>query len=329
MSTHSVEVIEIEQVLPHSNADKLEIVPVGGWQAVVKKGQFKVGDRAIYIEPDYTVPTSRPEFSFLAKDGKERHRLKAIRLRGVLSFGLLLPLPDDMADAEIGECVMERLEIERYEPPMKTFRGGDDGQELSEEDRPSVYAPKFDVENLQNFPLVFKVGEPVIVTEKIHGANARYLCHDSIMYYGSRSRWLRSDADNIWSRALTDQIRAWCIIHPETTLFGEVFGPVQSLKYGESEPRFAAFAALHKDKWISLPELFDSLEEYGVPHVPVLYSGPYNEDLRSLAEGDSRVGGDGHLMEGIVITPHVERHDPNIGRVALKYISNRYWESAA
>lgn len=33
-----------------------------GWRAVVKKGQFAPGD--IYIEPDYTVPTARPEFSF-------------------------------------------------------------------------------------------------------------------------------------------------------------------------------------------------------------------------------------------------------------------------
>lgn len=329
MSTHSVEVIEIEQVLPHANADKLEIVPVGGWQAVVKKGQFRVGDRAIYIEPDYTVPTSRPEFSFLAKEGKDRHRLKAVRLRGVLSFGLLLPLPDDVADAEVGECVMERLEIERYEPPMKAFRGGDDGQELSEENWPAVYAPKFDVENLQNFSSIFEPGEPVIVTEKIHGANARYLYHNDVMLWGSRSRWLKPDADNIWSRAFTDQIRSWCVAHPDTTLFGEVFGPVQSLKYGESEPRFAAFAALYKDQWIPLRDLFDSLEESGVPHVPVLYSGPFIDDLRNLAEGDSRVGGNGHLMEGIVIVPVAERRDPNIGRAVLKYISNRYWESAA
>ena len=90
MSTHSVTIIAITAVLPHGNAERLEIVPIGGWQAVVKKGEFKVGDPTIYIEPDYTVPTARPEFAFLAKAGRERHRLKAVRLRGILSYGLLI-----------------------------------------------------------------------------------------------------------------------------------------------------------------------------------------------------------------------------------------------
>ena len=83
MSTHSVNIIEIGEVLPHDNAERLEIVPVGGWRAVVKKGQFTRGDRAVYIEPDYTVPTTHPDFAFLAREGRDRHRFKAVRLRGV------------------------------------------------------------------------------------------------------------------------------------------------------------------------------------------------------------------------------------------------------
>lgn len=330
MSTHSVNVICIEKVLPHPNADKLDIVPVGGWQAVVKKGQFSVGDRAIYVQPDYMVPTTRPEFSFLNRDGKERHRLKAVRLRGTLSFGLLIPVPDDMSDAEVGSCVMERLGIVRYQPPVKEFRGGGDGQELPESECPTVYAPKFDIESVQNFLDAFADGEEVIVTEKLHGANARYLYHAGKMFIGSRTRWLKPEASNIWSRALTDEIRAWCEAHPDTTLFGEVYGPVQSLKYGLAEPTFAAFAALHRDVWVNLRELSASLSGAGVKLAPVLYVGPYNfEHIANLAEMDSSVGPPGHMMEGVVIVPAIERHDPDFGRVALKHISNRYWESEA
>ena len=47
MSTHAVNVIGIDEVRPHPNAERLEIIPVGGWQAVAKKGQFTVGDRAV------------------------------------------------------------------------------------------------------------------------------------------------------------------------------------------------------------------------------------------------------------------------------------------
>jgi RNA ligase (TIGR02306 family) len=106
MSTHSVNIVEIAEVLPHANAERLEIIPVGGWQAVVRKGQFAVGDRAVYIEPDYTVPTARPEFAFLAKEGRDRHRLKAVRLRGALSFGLLIPVPDELNGVLPGDDVM-------------------------------------------------------------------------------------------------------------------------------------------------------------------------------------------------------------------------------
>lgn len=330
MSTHSVNVISIEAVLPHANAERLEIVPVGGWQAVVKKGQFRPGDRAVYIQPDYTVPTARPEFSFLAKDGKDRHRLRAVRLRGALSFGLLIPVPEDVADADVGACVMERLGVARYEPPVKAFRGGGDDQQLPEADWPSVYAPKFDIESIQNFLDAIQEGEPVVATEKLHGANARYLWHDGRLFIGSRTRWLKPDAVNDWSRAVTPEMRAWLEANPDTTLFGEVYGPVQSLKYGLTEARFAAFAALKNDIWLNVPELFMSLDAAGVARVPVVYSGPFDFDqIKVLAETDSRVGGAGHMMEGVVIVPAVERHDPDFGRVALKHISARYWESEA
>ena len=191
MSTHAVNVIAIDEVRPHPNAERLEIVPVGGWQAVVKKGQFQAGDRAVYIQPDYTVPTARPEFSFLAKDGRDTHRLRAVRLRGALSFGLLIPVPDDVADAGVGDCVMDRLGIARYEPPVKSFRGGGDDQELPQTEWPNVYAPKFDVESIQNHIEAIAQGEPVIVTEKLHGANGRYLWHDGKLFIGSRGRWLK------------------------------------------------------------------------------------------------------------------------------------------
>lgn len=330
MSTHAVHVIEIEKVLPHANAERLEIVPVGGWQAVVKKGQFVPGDRAVYIQPDYTVPTSRNEFAFLAKEGRDRHRLRAVRLRGALSFGLLIPVPDDVADAAIGECVMARLDVARYEPPVKSFQGGGDDQELSETEWPSVYAPKFDLESVQNFPSAITAGEAVIVTEKLHGANARYLFHDGKFFVGSRSRWLKPDAVNAWSRALTDEMRSWLEAHPDTTLFGEVYGPVQSLRYGLAEPKFAAFAALNRDQWLNLPNLFASLDAAGVGRVPTVYEGPHDLDaIKLVAETDSRIGGAGHMMEGVVIVPISERTDPEIGRVALKHISARYWESEA
>lgn len=325
MSTHSVNVIEIKEVRRHENADRLEIVPVNGWQAVVKAGQFKPGDRAVYIEPDYTVPTARQEFSFLAKEGRERHRLKAVRLRGALSYGLLIPVPDDVTDAEIGDNVMERLGIERYEPPVK-LAGSD---ELPPGEWPVGYASVFDVEALQKYPALLQSGEPVIVTEKIHGANARYIWTNEKFYIGSRMRWLKPDVSHAWRQAADNdpRIEAWCSAHPGVVLYGEIYGPVQSLKYNTpNRVAFAAFAASNKGEWVETATLLD---DETLPTVPVVYRGPFDAGyILPLAESDSELMA-GHMREGIVIVPERERRHKEIGRVALKHISNRYWESAA
>lgn len=325
MSMHSVEIISIPAVLPHANAERLEIIPVNGWQAVVKKGQFIPGDRAIYIEPDYTVPTARDEFAFLAKEGRDRHRLKAVRLRGALSYGLLIPVPDTLANHPIGSNVMAELAIKRWEPPASFART----DELPFEDHPKAYSSKFDVEGIKKFGDILRTGEEVIVTEKIHGANARYLFENGTFFMGSRSQWLKPDVKHPWAVAADNdpRIREWCEDHPGSVLYGEVYGAVQSLRYGlgRGEVSFAAFAVLTSGVWRDTGDL---LADDSVPTVPLLYRGPFDAKVFELAEADSSVptAGAGHMREGIVIVPAIERRDETIGRVVLKHISNRYWE---
>jgi RNA ligase (TIGR02306 family) len=328
MSTHSVKIIEIVAVKPHAGAERLEIIPIDGWQAVVKRGQFKPGDRAVYIQPDYTVPTARPEFAFLAREGRDRHRLKAVRLRGVLSFGLLIPVPDDLSSRLVGDDVMTALGIERYDPPV-AMAGADD---LPSDRWPRAHAGKFDIESLQNFPGVIAAGEQVVITEKVHGANARYLVEDGTFFIGSRTRWLKPDVAHPWARAADadPRIRAWCAAHPGMVLYGEIYGAVQSLKYGckPGEVRFVAFAVSDKGEWRDTSALLDDAT---LPTVPVLYRGPFDPArLAEFAEADSGIPGvpAGHMREGVVIVPAAERRDERVGRVALKHISARYWEGA-
>lgn len=326
MSEHRVEIIEIKEVLPHDNAERLEIIPVGGWQAVSGKGNFKPGDRAVYIEPDYMVPTDHPDFAFLAKEGRSHHRLKAVRLRGKLSYGLLIPVPASLQGLPTGSNVMEQLGISRYEPAANAPQGAD---ELAHDQWPrDIYAPKFDIEQYQRYADLIQPGEHVIITEKIHGANARYVYQDGIFYMGSRTRWLKPDGDHIWARAASPEVRGWCAENPGVVLYGEVYGPVQSLKYGLTQPKFAAFAATNQGFWEDQGKLLDDLAIGGVQFAPILYEGPFDENImKALAERDSVISAKpGQIMEGVVIVPAVERRDDNIGRVALKHISNRYWE---
>lgn len=79
---------KIIDIKPIENADAIEKAYVLGWQVVVKKGEFKVGDLVVYIQIDTIVP-DKPEFAFLAKD---KFRIRTKKFRGALSQGLCLPL---------------------------------------------------------------------------------------------------------------------------------------------------------------------------------------------------------------------------------------------
>lgn len=79
---------EVAALRPIKGADRIEVAQIDGWECVVKKGEFKVGEPVVYIEVDSIVP-ERPEFEFL-RDRK--FRIRTIKLRGQVSCGLVLPL---------------------------------------------------------------------------------------------------------------------------------------------------------------------------------------------------------------------------------------------
>jgi RNA ligase (TIGR02306 family) len=335
MSTHRVDVVRIGEIVKHPNADTLGLVQIYGWTCAIRLGDFQPGDLCAYIEPDYVVPSAGP-FEFLCKEGKPA-RIKAKRLRGTWSQGLLVRAPEGAAE---GDDVMEHFGIVRYEPQMKG--GLSSGGDAEAPCAALAYCPRYDLENWRRYRHLLVEGETVFVSEKLHGANSRFAWREERMWCGSRTQWKRRPDDALptsdpWWLAHRQHpwIEAWCQMHPEAVLYGEVFGPVQDLKYDAKpgEIFFRAFDALTRDRWQDAQDFFG----FGTPgstlppgffedaRVPLLYVGAYSEaKMEELAEGDSALAK--HLREGIVIKPAVERHDPQIGRVALKLVSNRYLE---
>jgi len=335
MSTHQINIIEIGDILPHPDPEvtRMELTHVFGWQCCIGKGQFKKGDKAIYVEPDYLVKTNRAEFAFLHKEGKSQQRITVRRFRGTLSQGLLINVPTELDHLPIGSNVMEVLEIERYEPPLPKSTYGNYVSAPS-----GLYAPKFDVENYQRYTSVFLPGEEVIATEKIHGASAKF-CYaidpesgEMKQFCGSRTNWMGEDEKNIWWMAYHQNpaIGEWCRANPEKIIYAEVFGQVQNLKYGAkpNDVFFAAFAILDKQVWLDYDVCQELIKPFpGLKWCPLAYRGPFDLSiLTPLAELDSLWPKANHMREGIVVVPKQERRDPEIGRVCLKIVSNRYLE---
>jgi RNA ligase (TIGR02306 family) len=194
MSTHEVKVVKIDNIYAHGNADKLEITKIWGYECVIGKGQFKIGDLVAFIEPDYVVDVTRPEFASLARPDapeKTKIRITVRRFRGVYSSGLLIPAPKGSKE---GDNVMEQLGIERWEPPATALMaqagvgGGSLGSSLAEKG-PDFKCPVYDLENLKKFHKYLSPEDEVIATAKLHGSNARFVYSNGKMYCGSRQTW--------------------------------------------------------------------------------------------------------------------------------------------
>ena len=97
-------------------ADNIEQVYVLGWNIIVKKGEFKEGDKCVYIEIDSRVPDTDPRFEFLSKKG---YKIKTMKLGkfGVISQGIIFPISDfpEIEKYNVGEDVTDILKISKIE----------------------------------------------------------------------------------------------------------------------------------------------------------------------------------------------------------------------
>lgn len=322
-STHRVEVVPVV-LEKHPNADSLSIVRVFGFTVCVRTSDWIGRDIGAYIQPDSVVDSTRPEFAFLAR----HERIKVKKLRGVVSMGLLMPAPDG---AEIGDDVAEQLGVTHYEPQIKGEPGTPGGQSLEATTPPSVYAPKYDVESARRYARDVMIPcEPIIATEKVHGANARWCFDGEKFHAGSRNEWKLDAEGNMYWSALRgcESLLAWLTANPGAVVYGEVFGKVQDLNYGRpGRVDLVVFDIMRGCEWMSAQAARAAAPD--LPWVPTVYEGAFDwEVIEGLAEGPSLIPGADHVREGIVFKPLTERTDPTIGRVCLKVVGNGYLERA-
>lgn len=310
MSKHEIPVIEVK-LEPHTNSDHLSLVRIDGYIVVVKTADWKDGDLAIYVPPDYVVKKNEM-FAFLG----DHLRIKSRKFRGIYSEGLLIKALPDM---KLGDDVMELLGIVRYEPPVDIDMNGED------ETGPPGNWPHYDVENYKKYNTLIVSGEEVVISEKLNGCNALYVCLNDRLWVRSRNRWKKRDDKNLYWKTLlyNGWLESWCLHHQGYGLFGEIYGQVGGFNYGSLNraPQFAIFDIYYKNEWLNYDEAKKMTP--GCIWCPEVYRGPWKENC-NLEEGNSLIMGANNIREGVVIQPVTNRFDPNIGRVKLKLINNEY-----
>ncbi|MDI2130803.1 RNA ligase (ATP) [Yinghuangia seranimata] len=335
----------------HPNADALELAQVGLYRAVVAKGRYKDGDWAVYIPEQAVLPPDLVDELGLTGRlaGADHNRVKAIRLRGELSQGIVC-VPNALAGVDLAAAHAEGrdfapdLGIVKWVPPIPVHMSGDvvaAGDLL----------PWIDIENIKRYPDLFTPGEPVVATEKIHGTACLYTLTPDGEYvsskgFGGKGLGLARDEKNLYWRAVLGHrvpeaaAKLAAIFGAERVgVFGEVYGQgVQDLGYGAKAtaelPGYAVFDVSFSDasgavRWVDAAELAGVLAGLSVrlPVVPTLYEGPYDEAaLVALAEGRETVSGTGaHLREGVVVrTARERRSEVTRGRAVGKLVSDAY-----
>lgn len=368
MSALEVRIVEIEAIEDHPDADALEIARIGGYRSIVKIGEYRAGDRVAYIPEDSVVPEAVLRRIGLWDEargkgrcaGKQGNRVKAIRLRGVVSQGLLYPaaeVPDSGGPdsggvgVAVGADVAGTLGITKYEPPIPVHMSGEVANVRG-------HTLDYDIESLQKFPGILEDGEEVVFSEKLHGTWTCFgfdpcLEHDELLEGGTIIsskglsstglvfKWNEANAENLYVRIFrkllldtglwTRIVEAARSAGEPLYLLGETFGrKVQDLEYGQATPAFRAFdlyrGAPRVGRFESRTALFAQLADWGIESVPVLYRGPFSmTEAEKWRDGRSTLT-DAHVREGIVITPAEERSCPKLpmARVQLKLVSPDY-----
>ena len=330
----------IDGIAPIEGADAIETAVVGGWKVVVKKGEFAVGDMAVYLEIDSWVPTELAPFLSKGKEPREfegikGERLRTVKLRGQLSQGLLLPVEVDNDQfggvvhlvkgnycVEEGMDVSELLNIVKWERPMNAQLAG-----MAKGNFPSLI-PKTDQERVQNLvkEIAASVNLQFEVTEKLEGSSMTCYLIDGVFGVCSRNLDLKETADNtFWQVARREQIeeKMRATGEGDCAIQGELIGPgIQGNIYKLTQPEFRVFDVYNIQAGDYLkPEYRRALiDRMGLLHVPVLLGfkvgvGSVDEILQ-WADGTSKIGV-GPLREGIVF----KQVD---GGMTFKAISNRY-----
>lgn len=330
---------KISNISAIEGADNIELATVDGWNVVVKKGEYKESDLAVYCEVDSFVPNTIAPF-LTAPDrfpkeylGVKGERLKTKKLRGVISQGLLLPVAilnwqEESFDIDdIGLDVSELLGIVKYDPPLPAQLAGQIKGNF-----PSL-VPKTDEERVQNLSKqwnkITAEGLTYEVTEKLEGSSCTfYLDLEGNFEICSRNLSLKEDANNsFWKAAKQTDIRdkmnhfnlyGYAI---QGELIGEgIQGNIYNLK-GVDFYVYTIWDA-KSAKYLAPKERIDVCNLIGLKHVPVLDAAFIIEDLTiqdllNTAEDKSQLNLK-QEREGIVLKCNQQ---PDLH---FKVISNKY-----
>lgn len=317
----------VDSLAPIAGADAIDQARVMGWTVVVKKGEFAPGDRCVFFEIDSVLPDGAPWAEFLRARG---FRVRTVKLRGVLSQGLALPVAilGEGPVPEVGTEVSAELGVTKFEAVLP------DAREIAGPFPTRV--PKTDEIRLQSALGVLDElrGREFYVTTKLDGASATYYRDlDGGLVACSRNWALLPGENHVWRIAAQHQLATRLPIG--LAIQGELCGPgIQKNRLGLDELTWFCFSIydVRAGRFHAIDEMIACCAELGLPTVPI------EQDVRGdaaaayvhtldgwLEAARGRYPGTKSNKEGIVIRPRVETRSEALGgRLSFKVINNDF-----
>ena len=328
----------IQEVKPIENADAIEHVRVDGWWIVCKKGEFSVGDEALYLEIDSWVPHEIAPFLSKGRDPREYkgirgERLRTVKLRGALSQGLLLnpnTLPQFSQitlDHDVDYASM--LGIIKWEPPLHPSLQG-----TAKGNFPS-FIPKTDQDRVQNITHVLNNRDEMYeISLKLDGSSTTIYCKDGEIGVCSRNLELKLDNENnTFVKTAIDSLFVpalkyeWNYNKRNLAFQCELMGPgIQGNKEKLDEYKLFCFDIFDIDqqRYLRSSERIAIINNYGLSHVPIIdFMASFNslgitslDELLAFATQVKPIGWS-HPIEGLVFKHIHKQH-------SFKVINNEF-----
>lgn len=318
----------IKALDPIPAADAIERATILGWQLVVKRGEFAVGDLCVYCEIDALLP-ARPAFEFLRP---RKFIVRTVRLRGQISQGICFPLailPPGTPIAE-GADVTAALSVVKYEPPLPAHFAGQAKGPFPR------FIPKTDETRVQVLEEVLARhrGTTFATTEKLDSTSMTCYLRDGAFGVCSRSLDLVESPENLfWQAArrygVEEKLR---VLGGNVAVQGELVGEgIQKNRLGLRGVQFFLFSIFDIDRYAfrDVAAFVATARALDLPTVPLVDASFVLADdlgvpeLVAHAVGRSTLNG-AVWREGLVFRPLIETTDPDLGRLSFKAINPEY-----
>lgn len=290
----------ILNIAPIPDADAIEAAHVLGWQVVIKKGEYKIGDLCVYIQIDTLVPETE-YFDFLRE---RKYRVRTIKLRKQISQGLIVPLPK--GNWNEGDDVTELIGVKKYEKPDNNperfarprmpkvwykkwyyifkynflYKAFPSLQRKQRSKFPNHLVGVTDEERIQNIPqvLIQYAGKSFVVSYKLDGSSITII-HSRVFgkskFRICSRRFELHDKKNDWYRVFVNTDFKFEILKlvrhfgtDDIIVQGEAIGKFNGNHHNLPSEQIRLFNIYVRGKRLNQKDFIDACVKMNIPHCP-------------------------------------------------------------